>query len=41
MIESSTMTIFLPTMSGCTGFSLTRTPKSRIAWLGWMKVRPT
>jgi hypothetical protein len=41
MMESSTMITRLPCRSGLTGLSFTRTPKSRIAWEGWMKVRPT
>ena len=31
----------LPVSRERTGFSLTRTEKSRMVWVGWMKVRPT
>ena len=40
-MESSTMITRLPVSSERTGLSLTRTEKSRMVWVGWMKVRPT
>ena len=40
MMESSTSTTFLPSKRSRIALSLTRTPKWRIDWVGWMKVRP-
>ena len=40
-MESSTMTTRLPLIMALTGLSFTRTEKSRMPWVGWMKVRPT
>ena len=40
-MESSTMQMRRFLIMERTGFSFTRTPKLRMLWLGWMKVRPT
>ena len=40
-IESSTTTTRCPAMTSRSGFSLSRMPRCRIVWLGWMNVRPT
>ena len=39
-IESSTTTSRLPRTSSRSGLSFMFTPRWRIDWLGWMKVRP-
>ena len=39
-IESSTTISRLPRTSSRSGFSFSVTPRWRIAWLGWMNVRP-
>ena len=40
-IESSITTTRLPASTSGSGLSFTRMPASRMAWVGWMKVRPT
>jgi hypothetical protein len=41
MIESSITTTRLPSRKDRTGLSFTLTLKSRMDWVGWIKVRPT
>ncbi len=38
---SSTAIIRWPAMTSRSGFSLSRMPRCRMVWLGWMNVRPT
>ena len=40
-MESSTATTRCPAITSRSGFSLSRIPRWRMVWLGWMKVRPT
>ena len=40
-IESSTTTTRCPAITTRSGFRLSRMPRWRMVWLGWMNVRPT